>query len=222
MTGQSLLDRMELLNQELQLQSGEADVTRGLLALNVAQDLFETLCAQQPNIFGSQSGTVTTTSGVEYTAYPTGLLRLDGMDYLHPTTLLPVWPLRHVNSIGGHAYSVPSFVLTAAAGGASPWGYWTNGSRIYWAPLPDGTYSIRYYGFIAASDITASGTFAYPDIVALPLAVLAGRLMKMGIDDPVTDVAALASEVIGNTIKSLVGFVRDGAESLRYTHIHDT
>jgi hypothetical protein len=57
MTGQTLLDTMELLNQELQLQSGEADVVRGLLALNIAQDHFEASAAKRPNIFGSSDST---------------------------------------------------------------------------------------------------------------------------------------------------------------------
>ncbi len=43
---------MELVNQELQLQAGEENVTKGLLALNVAQDYFESLAAQRPQILG--------------------------------------------------------------------------------------------------------------------------------------------------------------------------
>ena len=38
---------MEVFDQTLQLQSGQADVTRGLLALNTAQDLFEALIASR-------------------------------------------------------------------------------------------------------------------------------------------------------------------------------
>ncbi len=76
MTGQDLLDRMELLNQELQLQSGEVDVTRGLLALNVAQDYFEVLAAGRKNIAGGGTpvSTVSTAAGVESTNYPSGVL----------------------------------------------------------------------------------------------------------------------------------------------------
>ena len=59
MTGQDLLDRMELVNQELQLQSGEADVTRGLLALNVAQDYLESILALHPGMMSDTTGTVT-------------------------------------------------------------------------------------------------------------------------------------------------------------------
>src|SRR3990167_9038126 len=97
-TGQSLLDRMELLNQELQLQSGESDVTRGLTALNVAQDCFEARAAARPNIYGSTTpvGTVTTTVNTENTAFPTGLLRLDRLQYIDPGTSRPAWDLNPI------------------------------------------------------------------------------------------------------------------------------
>lgn len=212
---------MELVNAELQLQAGEADVTKGLLALNVAQDLFETLVAQEPNVLGSGVGTVTTTSNVEYTAFPTGLLRLDALDYLDPTSSLPVWGLRHIHQVGGHSYTLPTLLVSATVTGSNPWGYWTNGTRIYWSPIPNATYTIRWYGFQAAADITASGTFAYPDAVSFPLSVLAARLMKLGVDDTTDDLAGMATEVVGNVIKTLGNFVRDGAAPLRYTRNHE-
>jgi hypothetical protein len=78
-TGQDLLDRMELLDPELQLQSGETDVNRGLLALNVAQDHFESVVAIHPDLMGGAYGTVATAASTEITAFPTGLLRLDDL-----------------------------------------------------------------------------------------------------------------------------------------------
>ena len=76
-SGQDLLDLMELLNQELQLQTGEENVARGLVALNAAQDAFEGLAALRPKILGSRTGTVTTAANTETTAFPSGLLRVD-------------------------------------------------------------------------------------------------------------------------------------------------
>lgn len=221
MTGQTLLNYMELVNQELQLQSTEADVTRGLLALNVAQDLFENLAAQAPNILGSSTGTVTTTNGIEYTAWPSGLLRLDALDYLDPSSLLPAWQVVRIHGVGMHAYfNIDWNLVTSVTSGGQPAGYWTNGTRIYWAPLPNGVYTIRYYGLVAASDITASGTFAYPDAVAFPLAVLAARILKVGVDDQANDLAGIAEETVGAVIKTLSNFNRDGARPLTYTHTH--
>lgn len=221
MTGQSLLDRMELLDAELQLQTGEADVVKGLVALNVAQDYFESVAAQRPNIFGSGTGTVTTASGVETTAYPTGLYRIDRLQYIDASTSKPAWDVQRLQRVGGHTVSTywPYNLILTTTGG-KPKAYWTNGTSIYWAPIPDGTYTIRWYGFQAAADITAGGTFAYPDIVALPIASFAARLMKSGLDDNIQDLASLALEAFSQTLDALGNANRDGAIGLSYTQVH--
>src|SRR3990167_36995 len=102
MTGQDILDRMELLNQELQLQSGEVDVTRGLLAINVAQDYFEGLAAARKGILGSSTGTITTPASTEPTASPAGVLRIDRLQLLNATTSRPEGKLQRLHRTGGH------------------------------------------------------------------------------------------------------------------------
>ena len=185
MTGQTLLDTCELLNAELQLQSGEEDVTRGLLALNVSQDYFESMAARRASILGSAVGTVTTTLDTESTTFPSGVLRIDRLQYIDPNTSRPSWDLVPSDRVGGHAINRmwPYNLVGATGSTGKPRGYWTNGTNIYWDPLPDGTNTVRYYGFSSASDITAGGTFAYPDIVRLPLAAFAVRILKTGISD---------------------------------------
>jgi hypothetical protein len=221
MTGQSLLDRMELLNQELQLQSGETDVTRGLVALNVAQDHFESLAAVRRGLAGAGTGTVNTSASTESTALPSGLLRLDRLQLLDASTSRPKRELTRLSRVGGHAvHSTWPANLLATASSGEPTAYWTNGASIYWSPLPSGTYTVRWYGLTAASDLTAGGTFAYPDIVALPLAALAVRLMKMGLDDNAQDVQGLASEVFTDVLNTLDRFHRDGGTGLEYTQVH--
>ena len=64
-TGQTLLNLMEDLNSELQLQSGEANVAKGLRMLNAAQDMFESVLATYPLGKWGTTGTVTTTSSTE-------------------------------------------------------------------------------------------------------------------------------------------------------------
>lgn len=212
---------MELVNAELQLQAGEADVTKGLLALNVAQDYLESLLAVVPNVMGSATGIVTTTSSTETTAFPAGVLRIDKLEYLDPSTNRPAWKLAKLQRTGGHTFSnfwPFSFLSTNATG--KPRAYWTNGTNIYWSPLPDGTNNVRYYGFSAAANITAGGTFAYPDIVAFPLATFAVKLIKTGIDDPIQDFSAVAQEVLKPTLDALSNFNRDGAKGFEYTQVH--
>lgn len=222
MTGQTLLDTMELLNQELQLQPAEADVTRGLLALNIAQDYFESLVAVRKNVLGSSNpvGTVSTTASTESTTFPTGLLRIDRLQVI--TNNRPSSELRRLHRVGGQAFTgIWPWNLVSTPGTGVPSAYWTNGTNIYWAPVPDAIYTIRYYGFVAAADITASGTFLYPDIVRFPVASFAARLLKGGLDDPATDVAALANEAFKAALDTLSNFNRDGSPTYEYTTLHD-
>jgi hypothetical protein len=223
MTGQTLLDTMELLNQELQLQPGESDVSRGLLALNIAQDYFESLVATRVNVLGSQTGTVLTVNATETTTFPSGVLRIDRLQLLDSTTLLPSSDLVPVRRAGGHVGSSywPLNILASPSPGA-PGAYWANGTNIYWSPTPNGVYTIRWYGFKQATDITASGTFLYPDIVRLPICAFATRMLKMGVDDAAQDVSGLGQEAFKGIIETLSMFNRDGAVGLEYSEVHDT
>jgi len=220
MTGQTLLDMMELLDQELQLQPGEVNVTRGLLALNIAQDYFESVAASYGKILGDQTGTLSTAAATETTAFPTGVLRVDRLQLLGENSL-PKWELRPIKRTGGHFGSGtwPLNVLLNTSTG-EPTRYWTNGRNIYWSPLPSGVSTVRWYGFKQADDITVGVTFAYPDIVALPLAAFAVRLYKSGVDDAPGDAASLAGDAFQQVLDTLSGFDRDGATGLEYTRVH--
>lgn len=220
-TGQDLLDTMELLNQELQLQSGEVDVVRGLRALNLAQDYFESLAATRGDLMGGHTGTVVTASGVETTTFPTGLLRVDALQKLHDTTGRPERNLTPMQRVGGQMRTLgwpwPSLLATSSG---APTGYWANRRSIYWAPLPNGVYTVRWHGWQAQADITAAGTFAYEDIVVLPLASFAVKLMRHGVDDSTEDIGTLAQGVFKSTLDALEMSSRDGAQSLQYTRAH--
>jgi hypothetical protein len=220
MTGQSLLNIMELLNQELQLQSGEADATRGLLALNVSQDYFESLAAQRKGVLGGQTGSLNTAASTETTAFPSGVLRIDSIWALDSSSR-PEYRLKNPKDSGGHRSNIgwPLSLYTSVTPG-KPVAYYTNGTNVYWNALPDATYSMRWYGFQVAADITAGGTFAYADIVALPIASFAVKLMKSGLDDSVTDIAQIAFETFKATLDALGNFNRDGASGLEYTQSH--
>lgn len=222
MLGQTLLDTMELLNQELQLQAGEADVTRGLLALNIAQDFFEGQAAKIPNIFGSQVGTLIQTAGVESTQYPTGLLRIDRLWYIDPATFRPAWKLSPRKEVGEHASASGSWMLnlTSSNSTGKPVGYFTNGTTVYWDPLPDGANQVRWYGFTVAADISAAAIFAYPDIVRLPLATFATAVLKLGVDDDPSALNSLSTNLFSGVLETLGGFNRDGAAPLQYTQDH--
>lgn len=222
-TGQSLLDRMELLFPEQQLQSGESDVTKGLLALNMAQDYLESVLALHPEVLLDTDGTVTTTANTEKTAFPTGLLRLDKMQFLDATTSRPVRDLKLIRTTGGHAASASwPMSLGSPSGNGAPYGYYTNGRSIYWDPLPNATHTCRWYGFQAATDITAAGAFLYPDICLSPLATFAVRIIRTGLDDATEAYLALAEELFVPVVAVLKRFRRENAPGLSYTMVHDT
>ena len=221
-TGQTLLDTMEVMDRGLQLQSGETGVTLALRALNASQDHFESMMALQPNVMGSSVGTVTTSANTEATAYPTGLTRLDRLQFIDPDTSRPSWDLERVGPVGDHYASrvmYPSIQFNTETTGR-PVRYWTNGSNIYWDPLPSGTHTVRYYGMKAASAITASGTFAYPDIVLMPIAQFAVRMLRIGKDDEAGPVIDLGNQIFGPVIQMLARFNRDRAPGYDYRYSH--
>ncbi len=215
---------MEDSSRELLLQPGEADVARGLRALNVAQDYFEVIAAQHPDFLGGTVGTVTLTNNQEWTAFPAGLLRIDRLQFINPDNSLPAWDLVNLRRTGSHAFRrMWPWNLVSTVTSGRPRGYWTNGTRIYWDPRPNSsTETVRFYGLQAAADITAGGTFAYADAVMFPLAVFAVKVIRTGIDDDPSDLTALARELFEPLIATLSNFNRDGARPFDYSHGHIT
>lgn len=219
-TGQTILDRMELLHPELQLQTGEADVTRGLIAANMAQDYLESVFALHPGIWGDSVGTVTTTANTETTTFPTGVLRLDKIQRLDSNGRV-VADLDPVRSAGGHAPST-DWLATASGFLAAPSSYWTNGRALYWDPIPDAVYTMRWTGLQQQTDLTASGTVLYPDICLSPMAAFAVKVIRTGLDDDPTALSSLAAELFEPVVAALSNFRREGPQAVVYRQFHTT
>lgn len=219
-TGQTILDTMEMLNQELQLQSGEADVTRGLVALNRAQDYLEALAATAGKSLQTKT-TVTQTAGQDYSARPAGLLRIDRLQLLDANSRV-LYALDVDKSAGGRgSLRWPLTAGTASTVNGKPLKYSYDEDYLYWTPAADTTNVIRVIGLIQAADITANGTFAYKDPLILPLAAFAVRLMRIGVDDQVPDIGSLAQETFGPILKALSTANRDsGGGGFEYTESH--
>jgi hypothetical protein len=212
---------MEILDPELQLQAGETGVVKGLIALNVAQDHLESLLAQIPGVMGSGVGSIATVASTETVAFPSTLLRLDKIQFLDPITSRPTYDLTPLYNVGGHANSNywPS-PDTASTG--RPQSYWTDGTNIYFSPVPNDVYNLRWYGFASASNITASGTFAYKDIARLPVATFAVKLIALGLDDPQGDLMEFAKETFAPVLKAYERFRREQGKGFQYRYTHDT
>lgn len=221
-TGQTILNLMEVLHPEMQLQVGENDVNKGLLAANMAQDYMETVFALHPDLLGDGTGTVVTANGVETTTFPSTLLRLDRVQYLDPSTSKPLYDLRDIRRTGGQVMTTGYPLVNAANTVGGPEGYWTDGTNFYWTPIPDGTYTLRWYGFVPQADITASGTFGYRDVCLTPLAALAVRFIRVGLDDDPQAYIALAKEIFEPVVKLLSNFQRESAPGYMYRYRHTT
>lgn len=221
-TLQDAFDYAELLNRELQLQSGEADVAFGIRAANIAKDHFEGLIAQTPGLLGDSIGTVTTSASTESTAFPSGLLRLDRLQYIDPGTSRPAWDLVPLKRAGGHVNAQPVPLLSSpVTSEGRPAAYWTDGSNIYWSPLPSATHTVRYYGFVVASDFSAaSDTFPYPDIVRPAFGAFIAQVFRMGLDDAVPDLDALTQRFFGSIVATLSNFRRESASPPSYYWHH--
>ena len=220
-TGQTMLELMEVMDRGLQLQSGETGVAKALVALNAAQDHFESILALEPNVHGSSIATLTTTASQEYTTYPSTLMRLDRVQYIDPTTSRPGWDLDRVGAVGDYHSGNATFQASTTTTG-KPVRYWTNGSNIYWDPVPDDTHTIRYYGLVTASDISAAGTFSYPDMALMPMATFATKLLRVGKDDDPTGISELGAQVFGPVVQALGRFNRDRAPGYDYRYTHTT
>lgn len=223
MTGQNLLNLMETLDRELQLQTGEADVANGLTVLNAAQDAFEAALSEHSNAYQAATVNVVTAADAETSVFPATLLRLDRIQFVDTQGGLKGYDLLPLGQVGGHIgeHDGVPWIDPVTIGRGRPRYYYTNGRSIYWSPLPDAIYTFRVYGLVSQADITAGGTFAYPDHVALPLASFAVRLMKAGVDDPQADWRELAADLFGPTIAQMSRFWRDRPASYDYRFLHD-
>ncbi len=223
MTYQEILDTMELLDQELQLQPSEADVSRALIAINRAVDYFEVELSKYPDILGDYNGNVVTAASTESTAFPSGLLRLDRLQLLGSDSL-PLWDVTPIERTGGHrrGWRWPYYIGLSTTSPGKPTGYYTDGRRIYWDPIPDAVHTIRWYGLRASPNAIADAMFPFPDQAALAIASFAASLMKIGLGDDLAEIGGLATQQFSKVIEGLDGFHRDGPSSYDYTYLHTT
>lgn len=230
MTGADLLQRMRLLDRELEIEVGPPegpDVPLALTALNSAQDDFEAMLAGiSPNTFESSTGTIQTTPQGETTPWPAGVLRLDRLQALNDQTGLPIYDVLPQWGAGSQIQGtsrrpwLPWLWGTSSLGVGRVAYYWTQGRSIYWAPLPATVQTIRWYGLAGAPDLTAAAEFTYPDHVALPLATVAVRLMRTGVDDQIEPVIDLEQRIFPPVIAQMTRYRRDRAPGYNYRYLH--
>jgi hypothetical protein len=191
----------------------------------MAQDYLESVFSLHPEIYGDTSGTITTTAGQETTTFPVGVIRLDQLYLLDPSTGRPTSPITIIRETGGHAgpgAGALALVGGSTGSGGRPGQAYTNGRLLYWAPSPDNAYQVRWYGLQQQADITVTDAIGYVDLCLTPLATFAVQLLRTGLDDDVTQYTALAATMFEPVVASLTGFRRDRAAPYQYRYSHDT
>lgn len=229
MTIATILSKMQVLDNELDTDAGGADESRCITALDMAQDVFESVLATHPDTLGT-TGSLTTTASTETTAWPTTLLRMDSL-WLMNTTVTPnrpQWQVDIIQDIGGQAWGFPWPWFIASVGYSPsntgrPFGAYTNRTSLFWAPIPDQTYTLRAYGLYSKTDLTTrSQTFEYPDQAATPMAAYAVKLLSIGVADPSGDLRELADEMYAPVIHMFRQPTRSRPQSRQYQRIHTT
>ena len=229
MTIATLLDYMTVFDNELEVEADGTDETRAIRALNIVQKWFEAVAAGESEMLQRYSS-LTTTANTEVTTWPSGLLRLDSLWYVDTdnTPNLPQWALEPMYETGGHRPSMswPETVTLSLTTG-KPRRYYATGphtaGRIFWEPVPDTSYTIRYYGLIAESDYTArTGTFAYPDPCAPAFAQEAAKILRIGRDDSINDLQRQATVSLGAALKACRSWWNDENTGRHYAEEHST
>lgn len=220
-TVQDALDIAESLNGELRLQSGENDVIRGIVIYKMALRHFETKAAAGARILGGSVTTVTTTVNTETTAFPTGYMRVDRLQLQFSNGQVK----RTLERVSDYEHAVRRFGFSSSSSKTGePDGYWTNGTLIYWVPLPDGTHTVRFSGFAvstAASGSTdATDTFPYNDIVLDPVGAFIAEVFNVRVDDTNAELQLMSARLFQPVLEVLSNFQRDGSRIPSYRQVH--
>lgn len=223
MTIADVLADMVVLDNELDIGAGGADETRAITAIGMAMRAFEGVIANVPDLLGTV-GTLATVAATENTAWPSTLLRLDQL-WLLDSNGKQRWQVNVIQDVGAQTPNAPwpFNASSVASGNGAPTDAYTNRANFYWRPIPDAIYTLRAYGLYSQTrPTTRAGTFPYPDLVSVPHAAYAVRMMEMGIDDPSEELKALAEETFNPAISALKRPVRQRPESRVYSRVHTT
>ena len=121
---------------------------------------------------------------------------------------------------GEHARDVFNLSTSIVTTG-EPYGYWTDGTEIYWAPEPNGTYTVRVSGFKGATAATAAtDTFPYHDLVMNPVGSFIAEIFNTGVDDSNQELQVVSARFFAPVIEALSNPIRDGARIPTYSSTH--
>jgi hypothetical protein len=218
-----VLSDMLVIDNELDITAGGADESRAISAIGMAIRAFEAVIANVPDLLGNYS-TVLTAANTETTSWPGALLRLDSL-WLLDANGRQRWEVDSIQDIGAQTPNArwPFGASSVASGNGAPIGYYANRAEFFWRPIPDAVYTLRTYGLYAKiRPAVRTDLFPYPDLVSVPCAAYAVRLMEMGINDTSDELKALAEEIFNPAINALKRPIRQRPQSRVYSRVHTT
>lgn len=216
-----IFDLMEMLDNELETESGGVDAADALIAAIQAQHYLEVLAASMPRVLQSTVDVVTAAS-TETTTWTSSILRLDAL-WLLDSNSRPIRKMTRIDEVGGHVPNLPWPVQVSEVGTGAPGAYYGNMANFYWLPTPDGVHSLRVYGFIEQSRFASrSSAVSYPYRLHLPMAQFAVKLLALGVSDDTIDLDGLAAQVYTPALRQLRKFDRSGPHGRHYTEHHTT
>lgn len=229
MTLQTVFNRMMLIDDELGLESGGDDVTKGLTAANMVADWMEAEAAAIEGCLGKHD-LLYTAANTETTDWPARLLRLDSLWYIDSNTGRPVWEIEPVQGIGNHVpgmtWPLSEMVLTGSSpnitGKPKEYAASGPGGQFYWVPIPDAEYWIRAYGLWEVADFTTvDDLFPWPNTVSVPFPAMCVHLFKIGLDRDLTGVGDFIKATFRPVLKGLKRFNKTMPASRVYSEVHE-
>lgn len=219
MTAADLLARLNVLDNELSIDTGAADESRALLALDLAQDYYETAAAIQGRLVNTVATLVMTPSSSS-SSWPSGMLRIDSVLYSDGSG-----EVEYRDQTGAHLRPPSSpwpLISGSLAQAGKPYEFWdVPDAALYWIPTPDAAYTVSVIGYRAQSSLTTRDVvFGHSDVVAGPLCAFALRLMELGVDDPSEEYQTLADAWFLPLIKMQRRRLRPRPVGRVYSRVH--
>lgn len=217
MTAADLLDRMNILDNELDVAADGDDEDRALVALDMAQDWFETIAAGYGGIV---NGSFSLTASGASTTWPSGVLRIDSLHFTDNAG--EIYERKDAGAHLANDLPWPLYIGTATPGRPGEF-FAVPDDAIYWLPTADASYGVTGFGYKEKADLTARATtFGHPNVAAGPIVSFAVKLLEMGVDDPDEDVSALAEGWFKPVLKLLRARSRTRPVGRFYTRTHHT
>jgi hypothetical protein len=193
--------------------------TRALRSVNRAVDLLEAIMARYDDLWSTLDDTVSTAATRDYVTAPSRLMRIDRLYLLNSSGQRKYRILPGYHTHGAGVDDVGDLLSTTNVSSGQPRSYWWDRGqgRIYFNRKAAGVDTLRFLAFIGKADMTLSPdtTWAYPDSLLMPVALMASRVFQFRTDDDVQELQAFANAHLVPVIEQMKRQWPDGRDEPR-------